>query len=109
MQATGGLEMTVLLMISSAAGAISAIAAALALFCRPLRDKLIGAKDLRDGQRCLLRATMLHTYYKHREDCTIRQYEFENFIYCYHAYKALNGNSFADKIHDEVKAWKVVS
>ena len=101
--------MTVLLMISSVAGAVSAIAAAFALLFRPLRDKLIGTKELRDGQRCLLRHNMLRTYYRHREERTIRQYELEDFIMEYKAYKALGGNSFIDKIDEEVLEWEVVS
>ncbi len=88
--------------------AITGMAAAITLLVRPLRDKLTGARDLRDGQRCLLRATMLHTYYKHREERTIRQYEFENFLYCYKAYKELDGNSFIDKIEREISEWEVV-
>jgi hypothetical protein len=50
---------------------------------------------------------MLHTYYKHQDDKTLRQYEYENFMLMYKAYKALKGNSFIDKIHDEVEKWKV--
>lgn len=66
-------------------------------------------KDVRDGQKCLLRHNMLHTYYKHHDDKTIRQYEFEDFDYQYKAYKALKGNSFIDKIYEEVKSWEVIS
>lgn len=43
------------------------------------------------------------------EQKTIRQYEFENFIFLYEAYKALKGNSFIDKIYEEVKDWEVVT
>ena len=52
---------------------------------------------------------MLHTYYKHRETEKIRQYEYENFVDCYEAYRAMGGNSFIEKIHDEVKTWEVIS
>ena len=62
-----------------------------------------------DGQRCSLRSDMLHTYYKHHDDKTIRQYEFENFITSYEAYKALGGNSFIDKIYAEINEWEVIS
>ena len=44
------------------------------------------------------------------EECEkIRQYELENFIHLYKAYKALRGNSFVDKIYKEVMTWKVVT
>lgn len=61
------------------------------------------------GQRCLLRGEMLRIYYRHRDDKTIRQYEYENFVACYEAYKALKGNSFIDKVYDDVQEWEVVS
>lgn len=66
-------------------------------------------KRLVEGQKCQLRSDMLHTYYKHQDDNTLRQYEYENFMLMFRAYKALKGNSFIDKIHDEVEKWKVES
>ena len=61
------------------------------------------------GRRCLLRSKMLETYYENRDGNTIRQYEYENFIMLYEAYKALKGNSFIDKIYDDVKTWKIIT
>lgn len=61
------------------------------------------------GTKCQLRSEMLRIYYHHRESGVIRQYEYENFIMLYEAYKALKGNSFIDKIYKEVQTWKVVS
>lgn len=61
------------------------------------------------GRRCLLRSEMLRTYYGNRESKTIRQYEYENFVYLYEAYKALKGNSFIDKIYEEVKTWEIIT
>ena len=61
------------------------------------------------GIKCLLRSEMLRTYYGNKETGTIRQYELENFIKLYKAYKALKGNSFIDKIYKEVMTWKVVT
>ena len=66
-------------------------------------------KKINNGQRCLLRNDMLKIYYHHREMQTIRQYEYENFVYLYEAYKALKGNSFIDKIYSEVKTWEIIS
>jgi hypothetical protein len=62
-----------------------------------------------DGMRCLLRSEMLRIYYHHREKGEIRQYEYENFVFLYEAYKKLKGNSFIDKIYNEVKTWEVIS
>lgn len=62
-----------------------------------------------NGQKCLLRNEMLHIYYHHKDSGEIRQYEYENFVLLYEAYKKLKGNSFIDKIYEEVKKWKVIS
>lgn len=62
-----------------------------------------------NGMKCLLRSEMLKTYYHHKETETIRQYELENFVFLYEAYKALKGNSFIDKIYAEVMSWEVIS
>ena len=65
--------------------------------------------NLINGMRCQLRSEMLRTYYHHRETEKIRQYELENFVYLYKAYKSLKGNSFIDKIYSEVMSWEVIS
>ena len=64
---------------------------------------------LSEGTKCQLRSEMLRTYYHARETRTIRQYEFENFVSLYEAYKSLKGNSFIDKIYKEVEEWEVIS
>ena len=61
------------------------------------------------GMRCLLRSEMLHIYYNNKDSCEIRQYELENFVFLYKAYKALKGNSFIDKIYKEVMNWRVLT
>lgn len=70
---------------------------------------IIWIKKIVEGQKCQLRSDMLRIYYHHHETKTIRQYEYENFVALYEAYKALKGNSFIDKIYGEVKTWKVIS
>ena len=70
---------------------------------------IVSIRNIADGTRCQLRSEMLRIYYHNREAETIRQYELENFIMLYEAYKALKGNSFIDKIHKEVLSWEVVS
>lgn len=62
-----------------------------------------------NGVKCLLRSEMLRTYYHNKDSESIRQYELENFVYLYKAYKALRGNSFIDKIHKEVMSWEVIT
>lgn len=68
----------------------------------------IAIVNLLNGMKCQLRSDMLHIYYKYKDVKKIRQYEFENFVYLYKAYKALRGNSFIDKIYKEVMQWEVL-
>lgn len=70
---------------------------------------IVSIKKIANGTRCQLRSEMLRIYYHHHEIGEIRQYEYENFVYLYEAYKALKGNSFIDKIYKEVQSWEVVS
>ena len=66
-------------------------------------------KKIAEGVKCLLRSKMLETYYRHQDSKTMRQYEKENFVLLYAAYKALKGNSFIDDINKEIKTWKIIS
>lgn len=70
---------------------------------------IVWIKKIANGQKCQLRSDMLQIYYHNRETGIIRQYEYENFVYLYEAYKALKGNSFIDKIYKEVQTWKIVT
>ena len=70
---------------------------------------IVSVRKISNGTRCQLRSEMLRIYYHNREAETIRQYELENFIMLYEAYKALKGNSFIDKIYKEVLTWEVVT
>ena len=62
-----------------------------------------------NGTKCQLRSEMLRIYYLNCKAKVIRQYEYENFVMLYEAYKALKGNSFVDKIYKEVQTWTVIS
>lgn len=70
---------------------------------------IVFLRKVADGIRCLLRSKMLEIYYRNEDVETIRQYEKENFVHLYDAYKALKGNSFVDDISDEVRTWKVIT
>lgn len=70
---------------------------------------IVSVRKISTGTKCQLRSEMLRIYYHNREKKTIRQYEFENFVMLYEAYKALKGNSFIDKINKEVEEWEIIS
>lgn len=91
--------------VIATAGAVTAISAAAAVIWKMMS----WAHRLIESERCQLRHIMLRTYYNHNITKQIRQYEYENFEKSYAAYKALNGNSFIDKIYKEVNGWEVIS
>ena len=66
-------------------------------------------RKISEGTKCQLRSEMLRIYYQNKEKCEIRQYEYENFVMLYEAYKALKGNSFIDKIYEEVHSWTIIT
>lgn len=74
-----------------------------------ITDIIITVLKISNGTKCQLRSEMLRIYYHNHEEGVIRQYEYENFVLLYGAYKSLKGNSFIDKIYTEVKTWKIVS
>ena len=70
---------------------------------------IVSVRKISNGTKCQLRSEMLRIYYRHQETGKIRQYEYENFVMLYEAYKALKGNSFIDKIYKEVQTFEIVS
>ena len=68
---------------------------------------IVAIHKISNGTKCQLRSEMLRIYYHHHETGKIRQYEYENFVMLYEAYKALKGNSFIDKIYSEVQTWEI--
>lgn len=85
---------------------IGAIEAVFGLILIPL---FVFVYNLTNGMKCQLRSDMLHTYYSNKDTKKIRQYELENFVFLYKAYKSLKGNSFIDKIYQEVMTWEVIT
>lgn len=70
---------------------------------------IVSMRKISNGTKCQLRSEMLRIYYHNRERGVIRQYEYENFVMLYEAYKALKGNSFIDKIYEELRSWDIVT
>ena len=70
---------------------------------------VVRIRKISNGTKCQLRSEMLRIYYRYVKDGEIHQYEYENFVMLYEAYKALNGNSFIDKIYEEVHSFDIVS
>ena len=70
---------------------------------------IVRIKRISAGTKCQLRSEMLRIYYHNIKNGTIHQYEYENFVMLYEAYKALKGNSFIDKIYEDIKELEVIS
>jgi hypothetical protein len=70
---------------------------------------IVSIRKIANGTRCQLRSEMLRIYYHNKDREKIRQYELENFVFLYEAYKSLKGNSFIDKIYKEVMSWEVIT
>ena len=88
---------------------IVAIIGEVATIVAAILPVFVQLKKIRKGTLCQLRSEMLRIYYHHHEEGKIRQYEYENFVLLYEAYKALKGNSFIDKIYKEVQTWEIIS
>lgn len=89
--------------IANCIGYITAIAGVIGIAWKCFNEQ----KKIREGQKCQLRADMLRTYHRNKDTRTLRQYEAENFVMMYQAYKAMGGNSFIDEIYDHVTKWDV--
>lgn len=70
---------------------------------------IVSIKKISTGTKCQLRSEMLRIYYNNIKSGEIRQYEYENFVMLYEAYKALKGNSFIEKIYKEIQSLDIVS
>ena len=77
--------------------------------CGVVIPVIVWILKIANGQKCQLRSEMLRIYYHNQKHEKIRQYEYENFVMLYDAYKALKGNSFIDKIYKEIQSWEVIS
>ncbi|MBQ6714314.1 MAG: hypothetical protein IJN15_02055 [Clostridia bacterium] len=89
--------------------AVIALVGEIGVLISTLIPIVITIKKISNGTKCQLRSEMLRIYYHNRQTGEIRQYEYENFVFLYEAYKALGGNSFIDKIYAEVKKFKIIS
>ena len=67
------------------------------------------ALTLVNGLKCLMRSQMLQTYYHNKDKKQIRQYEMQNFLALYKAYKAMKGNSFIEEIYQDVTSWEIIT
>ncbi len=94
--------------IVTTASGIVCLLTLLSLLIKPVREWLMGAKEQKDGIRCLLRAEIVRLYYKHQDSESLQEYEWAMLDACYQAYRRLGGNSFIVKLYEEMKKWTIV-
>ena len=91
----------------------------LMIVCEPFRKKILKSKEdkkreqereeeQRETDRCVLRELIEMIYYKRRSTGEIYQYEYESIAFMYKQYKKLGGNSFVDRIWEEIQEWTIL-
>ena len=88
---------------------VATLVAEIAALVGVITPMIVKIRKISNGTKCQLRSEMLRIYYRYAKDGEIHQYEYENFVMLYEAYKALGGNSFIDKIYEEVHSFEIIS
>lgn len=111
--------MEVITIIISVVQGVAALITLLILLSKTFREWVFGKKRIKeeadnekkdqiDATKSLLRNEITHIYYKNVLREEIRAYEYENVAYLYSSYKGLGGNSYVDKIWEEMQDWKII-
>lgn len=98
---------------------ILALVTLLMIFIKPFRSWFLNLQEKKQHEadkdenrdealRCSLRNIITQFYYSHYKMCEIHQYEFENIAKVYNAYKKMSGNSFVDKLWEEIQEWSII-
>jgi hypothetical protein len=108
-----------LLSIAALFQGLAAAATFIIFFVKPVRHWFLGVKERRAEQaeddatekesvKCLLRSEIVRIYYANRERRSLHSFEYENVAMLYHAYKEMGGNSFVDRIWEEISEWDII-
>lgn len=111
--------METFLSIATMCQALAAVVTFALLFIKPIRYWFLGVKEHKaeraekeaiekESIKCLLRNEITHIYYSNLNKRTLHSYEHENITLLYNAYKKMGGNSFVDKIWNEIKGWDII-
>ena len=106
------------IILSAAQGAMSAVTVAL-FFIKPFRHWFLGIKEHKkeiaskeatehESVKCLLRSEIVRIYYANRSKKSLHSFEYENVSLLYASYKEMGGNSFVDRIWEEMQEWDVI-
>mgnify|MGYP003310585707 CR=1 FL=1 len=64
-------------------------------------------KSINKGTKCSLRNDILNIYDRCKENKQITKYQLQSIEYSYDLYKKLGGNSFVDKIKEEIEEFEI--
>ena len=82
------------------------------LCIKPVRERIIGRRreeaEEREATKALLRNDIVEIYFHKREKAQLHQFEYENLFMLYDSYKKLGGNSFVDRIWEDIQSWEIV-
>ena len=106
-------------MFAQAAQGVLAVVTLSMFIIRPFREVVLGTRKARkqeedeaakerESVKCLLRNDIVCIYFAKRVNCSLHQYEFENLSMLYAAYKRMGGNSFVDRIWEEIQEWEII-
>ncbi len=110
--------MTIETFVSIAQGAAGLVTVAL-FFIKPFRHWFLGIKEQKkkvesqeaaehESVKCLLRSEIVRIYYANRARRALHSFEYENVAMLYAAYKEMGGNSFVDRIWEEMQEWEII-
>lgn len=88
-------------------------------FIKPVRQWFLCIKDRKSEEaeddaaekesvKCLLRSEIVRIYYANRSVRKINSFEYDNVAMLYQAYKKMGGNSFIDRIWEEIQEWEIL-
>ena len=110
--------MNIEIFVSIAQGVGSLVTASL-FFIKPFRHWFLGIKERKkkiedqeatehESVKCLLRSEIVRIYYANRSRRALHSFEYENVSMLYAAYKEMGGNSFIDRIWEEMQDWDII-
>jgi hypothetical protein len=105
--------------IFKVAQGVTVVITLLMICVKPFRTWILNLQDRKradekqdenrdEALRCSLRNIITQFYYSRRHECELHQYEYENIEKAYNAYKKMGGNSFVDRLWEEIQEWTIV-
>lgn len=113
------MRMETLVSIAAVAQGGLALITILLFAIKPFRQWFLGVRERKkefenreatehESVKCLLRSEIVRIYYANRSRCALHSFEYENVALLYASYKDMGGNSFVDRIWEEMQEWEII-